>query len=70
MSLFTRACSDRLGLDINQIRHKSRFTLDISKAFFTMKVVRQWNRLPREAVEAPSLEVLKVGSDGALGNLV
>lgn len=29
-----------------------------------------WHRLPREAVDAPSLEVLKARLDGALGNLV
>lgn len=35
-----------------------------------MRVVRHWHRLPREAVDAPSLEVLKARLDGALGNLV
>ena len=35
-----------------------------------MRVVRYWNRLPREAVDAPSLEVFKARLDGALGNLV
>jgi len=32
--------------------------------------VRHWNRLPREAVDAPSPEVLKARLDGALSNLV
>jgi len=31
--------------------------------------MRQWNRLPREAVGAPSLEALKARLDGALGSL-
>jgi len=35
-----------------------------------MRVVRHWNRLPREAVDVPSLEVLKARLDGALKNLV
>jgi len=35
-----------------------------------MRVVRHWNRLPREAVDAPSLETLKVRLDGALSNLI
>ena len=35
-----------------------------------MKVVRHWNRLPREAVDVLSLEAFKARLDGALSNLV
>ena len=42
----------------------------ISGKFFTEGVVRCWNRLPREAVDALSLEVFKTRLDGALGSLV
>ncbi|KGL88367.1 hypothetical protein N301_13078, partial [Charadrius vociferus] len=49
---------------------EGRFRLDIRKKFLTTRVVRHWNRLPREAVDAPSLEVFKARLDGALSNLV
>ncbi|KFV94684.1 hypothetical protein N326_00521, partial [Eurypyga helias] len=49
---------------------EGRFRLDIRKKFFTERVVRHWNRLPREAVDAPSLEVFKARLDEALSNLV
>ncbi|KFO79088.1 hypothetical protein N303_04579, partial [Cuculus canorus] len=49
---------------------RGRFRLDIRKKFFTLRVVRHWHRLPREAVAAPSLEVFKARLDGALSSLV
>ncbi|KFR09780.1 hypothetical protein N306_08442, partial [Opisthocomus hoazin] len=48
---------------------EGRFRLGIRK-FFTMRFVRHWNRLPREAVDAPSLTVFKSRLDRALRNLV
>ncbi|KFU92062.1 hypothetical protein M959_00523, partial [Chaetura pelagica] len=47
-----------------------RFRLDIRKKFFTVRVVRHWNRLPRDAVDAPSLEVFKARLDRAVCDLV
>ncbi|KFP17788.1 hypothetical protein Z169_11015, partial [Egretta garzetta] len=49
---------------------QGRFRLDIRKKFFTMRVVKHCNRLPREVVEAPSLEAFKARLDGALSNLI
>ncbi|KFQ22141.1 hypothetical protein N332_05594, partial [Mesitornis unicolor] len=49
---------------------EGRFRQDIRKKFFTMRVVRHWNRLPRKVVDAPSLNAFKARLDRALGNLV
>ncbi|KFZ64811.1 hypothetical protein N321_09531, partial [Antrostomus carolinensis] len=49
---------------------EGRFELDIRRKFFTQRVVRHWNRLPREAMDAPSLETFKTRLDGALGSLI
>ena len=49
---------------------EGRLRLNIGGKFFTMRVVRCWNKLPREAVHASFLEVFKARLDGALGSLV
>ena len=66
---FMRADSDRTrgnGFEMEE----GRFRLDIRKKFFTLRVVRHWNRLPSEAMDAPSLEAFKARLDGALSSLV
>jgi len=47
-----------------------RFRQHIRKKFFTVRVVRCWNRFPREVVDALSLEAFKARLDRALRNLV
>jgi len=49
---------------------EGRFRLDMRKKFFTLRVVNQWHRLPRELGDTPSLETFKARLDGALSNLI
>ena len=65
--IFIRASCDRTrgkGFKLKE----GRFRLDIRKKFFTIRVVKQWNRLSRDAVM--SLETFGVRLDGALSTLI
>jgi len=65
----TRAWSDRTRGNGFKLK-KGRLILDKRKKFFNLRAARHWRRLPKEAVDAPSLAVFKAKLDGALRNLV
>ncbi|KFP46699.1 hypothetical protein N323_11201, partial [Cathartes aura] len=67
--LFSRACCNRTRGNGFKLK-EGRFRLDIRKKFFMMRVVKHWNRLLREVVDAPSLETFKARLDRALSNLI
>jgi len=69
VGLFSQIISDTTrekGLKL----HQGRFRLDIQKNFLTERVVRHWNRLSREVIKYPSLEVFKKCIDVALRVMV
>ena len=67
--LFIRAGSDRMRGNSFKLE-VGRLRLDIRMKFFTVRVVRCWNRLPSEFVDVPSLEAVMGRLDGAVSNLV
>ncbi|KAK4830690.1 hypothetical protein QYF61_012859 [Mycteria americana] len=73
-SLFTRSHMEKM-----RVRYKydygynlllGRFRLGTRGKFFTMRKIRLWNNLPREAVDSPALHTFKIRLDRMLGHLV
>jgi len=65
-NFFSRACCDKTRGNFFKLK-EGTFRLDLRKKFFTMRVVKHWNGLPREVIDSPCLETFKVRLDRALG---
>jgi len=66
---YGRACCNRTRCNGFKLK-EGIFSLDKRKNFFIVWMVKHWNRLPKEVVNAPYLEIFKVKLDRALSNTI
>lgn len=67
--LFSVVPSERTRGNWHKLKYQ-KLQLNTEKTFFTVRVVKDWNRLPREVMESSSLEIFKTQLHNALSNLL
>ena len=67
--LFSALYTNRARSNGLKLEHR-KFHTNIRKDFFTIRVMEHWNRLPREVVESPSMEILMTCLNAYLFNLL